>query len=167
MDISPERWQQVDQLYHLALEREPGQRGAFLAEACAGDEELRREVESLLAQEGSTLVRPAWEGAELPDDPTRTQLIPGTQLGPYRIEGLLGEGGMGEVYRAFDIKLSRPVAVKVLSGDLADPAARRRFQREAQMASSLNHPYILTVLLNLCFFVRRDDFHAAFAIRLS
>jgi TolB-like protein/Tfp pilus assembly protein PilF/predicted Ser/Thr protein kinase len=69
----------------------------------------------------------------------------GTQLGSYRIESQLGEGGMGTVYRALDTKLNRPVAIKFLSGDLADAAARRRFQREAQMASSLNHPHILTV----------------------
>lgn len=69
----------------------------------------------------------------------------GTQLGPYRIEAILGKGGMGVVYRALDTKLNRPVAVKFLSDDLADSAARRRFQREAQMASSLNHPHILTV----------------------
>jgi TolB-like protein/Flp pilus assembly protein TadD/predicted Ser/Thr protein kinase len=69
----------------------------------------------------------------------------GTQLGSYRIESQLGEGGMGTVYRALDTKLNRPVAIKFLSGDLADVAARRRFQREAQMASSLNHPHILTV----------------------
>src|SRR6059036_2760921 len=69
----------------------------------------------------------------------------GFQLGPYRIEARLGEGGMGVVYRALDTKLNRPVAVKFLYDDLADTAARRRFQREAQMASSLNHPHILTV----------------------
>jgi eukaryotic-like serine/threonine-protein kinase len=69
----------------------------------------------------------------------------GFQLGHYRIEGRLGEGGMGVVYRALDTKLNRPVAVKFLSDDVADTAARRRFQREAQTASSLNHPHILTV----------------------
>jgi len=69
----------------------------------------------------------------------------GFQLGTYRIEAQVGEGGMGEVYRAFDTKLNRTVAIKVLSDDLADAAARRRFQREAQMASSLNHPHIVTV----------------------
>src|SRR6266567_7939342 len=72
-------------------------------------------------------------------------VMPGFQLGPYRIEAQLGEGGMGVVYRALDTKLNRPVAVKFLSDDLADTGARRRFQREAQMASSLNHPHILTV----------------------
>jgi len=72
-------------------------------------------------------------------------LASGTKIGPYKILGPLGAGGMGEVYRALDTKLNRPVAVKLLSGELADAAARRRFQREAQMASSLNHPHIVTV----------------------
>ena len=70
----------------------------------------------------------------------------GTRLGPYEIVALIGVGGMGEVYRARDTKLNRPVAIKFLSEEIADAAARRRFQREAQMASSLNHPHILTVL---------------------
>ena len=69
----------------------------------------------------------------------------GTVLGQYRIEFAIGAGGMGVVFRAYDTKLHRPVAIKFLSDDLADAAARRRFQREAQMASSLNHPHILTV----------------------
>src|SRR6266852_6431309 len=69
----------------------------------------------------------------------------GSQVGSYRIESQLGEGGMGTVYRALDTKLNRPVPIKFLSGDLANASARRRFQREAQMASSLNHPHILTV----------------------
>src|SRR5213075_1381223 len=66
-------------------------------------------------------------------------------IGSYRLESRLGEGGMGTVYQAQDTKLNRPVAIKFLSDDVADAAARRRFQREAQMASSLNHPHILTV----------------------
>src|SRR5678810_1506603 len=72
-------------------------------------------------------------------------LAAGTKLGPYEIIVPIGTGGMGEVYRALDTKLNRPVAVKVLSDEFADAAARRRFQREAQTASSLNHPHILTV----------------------
>jgi Tol biopolymer transport system component len=75
----------------------------------------------------------------------RVNFPAGTEIGPYRIEGVLGEGGMGTVYRAVDTKLNRPVAIKFLSAELADSTARRRFQREAQMASSLNHPHILTV----------------------
>src|SRR5438477_9395927 len=79
------------------------------------------------------------------DSPDRRTLSPGVQIGPFRIETKLGVGGMGTVYRALDTKLNRPVAIKFLADELADPAARRRFQREAQMASSLNHPHILTV----------------------
>src|SRR5690242_14453019 len=79
------------------------------------------------------------------DHPERRPLQAGTQLGVYQIEAVLGEGGMGTVYRAVDTKLNRPVAIKVLSDELADAAARRRFQREAQTASSLNHPHIVTV----------------------
>jgi serine/threonine protein kinase len=79
------------------------------------------------------------------NDPRAVSVVPGFQLSTYRIEAQLGEGGMGVVYRAFDMKLRRPVAVKFLSDELSDSAARRRFQREAQMASSLNHPHIITV----------------------
>jgi serine/threonine protein kinase len=84
------------------------------------------------------------EGSAL-DNPEPKPITPGTQIGAFRIESKLGEGGMGAVYLARDIKLNRAVAIKVLSDELADAAARRRFQREAQMASSLNHPHILTV----------------------
>jgi Tol biopolymer transport system component len=73
------------------------------------------------------------------------RLTVGATIGHYRIEGVLGQGGMGVVYRATDTNLGRPVAIKVLSSEVADPDARRRFQREAQAASSLNHPAILTV----------------------
>ena len=75
----------------------------------------------------------------------RGPLVPGTVIGAYKIDAPLGEGGMGTVYRATDTKLNRPVAIKILSDEFADVAARRRFQREAQLASSLNHPHILTV----------------------
>jgi serine/threonine protein kinase/Tol biopolymer transport system component len=79
------------------------------------------------------------------DQPDRGALAPGVMIGAYRIEVSIGEGGMGTVYRALDTNLNRWVAIKVLSDQLADANARRRFQREAQMASSLNHPHILTV----------------------
>lgn len=74
-----------------------------------------------------------------------SRVQPGAQVGPYRIEAVIGEGGMGVVYRARDTKLNRTVAIKFLFEGLADRSARRRFQPEAQMASSLNHPHILTV----------------------
>src|ERR1700692_4353049 len=99
--MTPERWRQIGELYHSALERQPDQRGAFLREACRGDEELRREVETLLAARTGSgeglLDHPAWEAAQsLIEDPTRTALVPGMQLGAYKIEGSLGAGGMGE-----------------------------------------------------------------------
>jgi len=78
-------------------------------------------------------------------DDVREPVLTGQRLGVYELQALLGTGGMGVVYRALDTKLNRPVAIKFLADDLASPAARRRFQREAQMASSLNHPHILTV----------------------
>jgi serine/threonine protein kinase len=98
-----------------------------------GDPELRAELELLLAQENSPqalLDRPVWEATAY----SSASVAIGTQLDVYRIEKVLGEGGMGVVYRALDTKPNRTVAVKVLSGDVADTMARRRFQREAQMA---------------------------------
>ena len=142
--MTPERWHQIEELYHSARDREPARRASFLAHACGDDEELRRKVESLRAQESGDKIldQPA---AGLLLESTVTELAAGMQLGSYRIDQVLGQGGMGVVYRGVDTKLNRPVAIKFLSGALADPAARRRFQREARMASSLNHPHILTV----------------------
>jgi serine/threonine protein kinase len=143
--MTAERWRRIEELYHEARERSAEERHAFLAEACGADDELRRQIELLLAQDptGSKILdRPA---AELLIESAVTPLVSGTQLGPYRMEGVLGAGGMGTVYRATDTKLNRPVAVKFLSDEMADVSARRRFQREAQLASSLNHPHILTV----------------------
>jgi serine/threonine protein kinase len=125
--MASDRWRQIEELYQSALKVGAADRSALLAGA---DPELRREVEALLAEQG---------------DSTVTQIAVGFKLGTYRIEAPLGEGGMGVVYRAVDTKLNRPVAVKFLSNELADAAARRRFQREAQLASALNHPHILTV----------------------
>ena len=132
--MTPERWRRIAQLYHSALECEPGGRVAFLAEACQDDEELRREVESLLA-------RPAMEA--LADHSTVTQIMAGAQLGEYRITAQLGAGGMGVVYRATDTRLRREVAIKVLPSRLANSREQlARFEREAQMLAAMNHPNI-------------------------
>ncbi|HZQ55737.1 MAG TPA: protein kinase [Bryobacteraceae bacterium] len=137
--MAPDTWPEVEKLYHAALEREPSERTAFLDSVCA-DERLRREVESLLGYQdlGDSLFE------HRPWRPVPALKI-GARIGSYRIDAPIGEGGMGVVYRALDVRLNRPVAVKVLPDELAGAAARRRFQREAQMASSLNHPHILTV----------------------
>jgi TolB-like protein/Tfp pilus assembly protein PilF/predicted Ser/Thr protein kinase len=137
--MTPERRAQIDELYRAALEIPARQRATFLLERAAGDADLRREVEALQSAAGATAMRPR------DDEAIGTDLVPGTSIGSYRIEGALGAGGMGVVYRATDTRLNRHVCIKFLSGELLDVAARRRFQREAQMASSLNHPHILTV----------------------
>jgi len=143
-----ERWEHVSRLYHAALARPASERAAFLKEACSGDETLRSEVASMLEHEeaGGFLDHPVLDGhitaaaAESEVD----DLI-GRDIGGYRVTGRIGAGGMGVVYKAVDAKFKRPVAVKLLSAASADTAARRRFLREAQTASSLNHPHILTV----------------------
>lgn len=135
--MTPKRWRRIEELYHSARERDPERRGAFLAEACKDDEELRRIIELLLAQDSSgdkILDHPA---ADLLENPTKTKLIPGTELGPYRIEGTLGTGGMGEVYRARDPRMGRDVAVKVSNERFSD-----RFSREVHAVAALNHPNI-------------------------
>src|SRR5262245_58423795 len=103
-------WERIEQLYHRALEYDESQRGAFLSDACAGDETLRREVESLLRYQSESerlMESPAIEIAakSLAQDDRR--LTEGQQIGSYTILSLLGVGGMGEVYRAHDTNLSR------------------------------------------------------------
>ena len=142
-NMTPERWRQVSEVFHAALMREATVRGPYLDDACADDLALRAEVEAMLTAHATNA---CLTGAPLTVVSMRIpQLEPGAMIGPYRIECPIGAGGMGEVYRALDTKLNRPVAVKLLPEDLADSSARRRFQREAQLASSLNHPHILTV----------------------
>ena len=115
--MSDPRWTNVDRLLDAALDRAPEQRGAFLREACGDDEALRREVASLLAHRsgaGNFLEQPALRMAEHLTPDERTVSLVGRQLGAHRIIGLLGRGGMGEVYRARDTQLGRDVAIKIL-----------------------------------------------------
>uniref|UniRef100_Q01Y07 Serine/threonine protein kinase n=1 Tax=Solibacter usitatus (strain Ellin6076) TaxID=234267 RepID=Q01Y07_SOLUE len=140
--MEPQRWQQIEQLYHLALQQETAERRAFVIDACRGDAELRREVESLLAQSGSTgalVDRTAW-GAVRDLASPQTTLKAREMLGPYEIVGLLGTGGMGEVYAAVDTRLGRKVAIKVSQARFSG-----RFEREARAISALNHPNICTL----------------------
>jgi eukaryotic-like serine/threonine-protein kinase len=142
--MSNERWRRIEKLFHEAADLAPIQRAEFLSRACAGDGELRRQVESLLANDRSKgdvfEVAVANAVDHLPDD------LMGLQLGPYLITELIGEGGMGRVYKASDAKLKRDVALKVLpEGFAQDPDRMLRFQREAEVLASLNHPNIVVI----------------------
>jgi tRNA A-37 threonylcarbamoyl transferase component Bud32/dienelactone hydrolase len=141
--MNAERLEQVQELYHLARGCEPSECSVFLAQACRGDEELRREVESLLAQDSSDPLMqwPAMEvAASLLAEQPVTQVGDGTQLGPYKIESSLGAGGMGQVYKARDTRLGRAVAIKIANRRFSE-----RFEREAHSISALNHPHICTL----------------------
>jgi serine/threonine-protein kinase len=147
VDVTPERWQHVARIYESAIEVDPDSRDDFLSTACGGDEALRREVESLLRQDDASVIldRPVWVTAAplLNDGPA---LDPGVSLGPYRIEHLLGAGGMGRVFRASDTRLGRLVAIKVLASGVAfDQQMRARFGREARAVAALAHPHICTL----------------------
>ncbi|HXH51111.1 MAG TPA: protein kinase, partial [Terriglobia bacterium] len=154
--MRPERWREIERLCHAALEQDASARAEFLAKACAGDDDLRREVESLLRQAepaSSFLEKPAIEMATVVlakekqlSDPSKPTLERGTLIAHYRLTGKIGEGGMGEVYRAHDTKLQRDVALKILPQIMAQDAERMaRFEREAQVLASLNHPNIAAI----------------------
>jgi len=147
--MTPERYQQIEQLCHQAMERPTGERGAFLEAACAGDEALRRQVESLLPayeQPGSFLEMPPSDVAAEMLRSEQTQSAPRRTLAHYEVRSLLDRGGMGEVYLAQDLRLGRSVAIKLLARHLVrDESAKARFLREARAASKLDHPNIGTV----------------------
>ncbi len=135
------RSSRIRNLYEAACTLDPADRAAFLQKECGDDDSLRGEVESLLLQQTMTC-------AEVPAETifARGMLSAGSVVGRYTIQGAVGEGGMGRVYRARDTLLGRTVALKFVSARFADaPAALNRFQREAQAASALNHPHICTV----------------------
>jgi eukaryotic-like serine/threonine-protein kinase len=138
--MTPDRFRQIEELYHAAHEATAEERAALLARA---DPELRHEVELLLAErkEGEFLDRPAIDHAvDFLEEPASVALAAGARLGPYCLEHKLGEGGMGEVFRAVDTRLGRAVAIKITHEQFS-----ARFQREGRAIASLNHPNICTV----------------------
>jgi non-specific serine/threonine protein kinase len=154
--MDPERYRRVEEVFGLAIEHGRDDRALLLDSMCAGDAELRREVDALLAEHdrlGSFLAEPpramtvlaAREELALAEP--RPALEPGDMVdGKYRVEAILGRGGMGEVYRATQLSLDRPVALKVIRNDLvADAEMLARFQREAHAIARLRHPNIVTV----------------------
>jgi predicted ATPase len=145
--MSPQRFERVREIYHAALDRRSAERGVFLEQVCAGDAELRHEVESLLAAdaEAGTFMATAAEANNQPLGSPAGPLT-GRILGFYEVVSPLGAGGMGEVYLARDARLGRNVAIKLLpNGHPLDSERVRRFEREARAASALNHPNIITI----------------------
>ena len=138
--MTPERFQQIEELYQAVRESTAEEQAALLARV---DPEMRREIESLLAQGTGVefLNRPALQNApQLLEDETLTKVAGPVSLGSYRIEHKIGEGGMGEVFRAIDTRLGRAVAIKTTQERFS-----ARFEREARAISSLNHPNICTL----------------------
>jgi serine/threonine protein kinase len=139
--MTPERWRRITDIFQAALQRGPAEQPAFVADACGDDDVLRGEVTSLIVAH-----REAGGFGNSPLFVPSEHVEPGRSFGPYRIEGLLGEGGMGEVYRARDTRLGRDVAIKVLPAAWsADGDRLRRFAQEARAAAGLNHPHICTI----------------------
>jgi Tol biopolymer transport system component len=142
--MTPERWRRITGIFHAALLRDSSEHEPFLDEACAGDEPLRAEVEAMLAAHVNAV-----EAGDIPPVAVSEQmprLQSGSAVGRYRIEALIGAGGMGQVYRARDPQIERAVAIKMLPAAYAADSERlRRFEQEARASGALNHPNILTL----------------------
>jgi len=147
--MAAENWQQVREIFDVALQQTPEQRINFINEACSGDTALLAEVESLLTSFDSSddfMETPAIANVAKHELAETRQFSPGQFLNHYKIIRPLGTGGMGEVYLAADTKLNRQVALKVLHPDLfSDNQANRRLLREAQAAAMLDHPNICAI----------------------
>ena len=147
--MKSEEWKQIDELFQETLNHAPGDRDAFLDRACAGNENTRREVESLLAHDDQArcfLEQPPGEIAAELLAAESSHFVQGQFISHYRVIDCLGAGGMGEVYLAQDTSLNRRVAIKVLPRPLLSDSSRvLRFEQEARAASTLNHPNIVTI----------------------
>ena len=134
--MTPERWRRIEEIYHAAQERKPGDRCAFVSEACGDDAELKGQIEAMLAQDsgGAILDRP-------PEELVPESFVsPSTRLGRYQIVSCIGKGGMGEVWKARDSRLNRDVAIKISARQFTG-----RFEREARAIAALNHSNICTL----------------------
>jgi serine/threonine protein kinase len=140
------RWREIESLYHSACDQAPEDRRSYLDRVCAGDDTLRAEVESLLDNDEKAKAFLESDGLVGHQDGLKASVPAGEQIGPYLVLEFLRAGGMGEVYKARDVRLERTVAIKFLPPAFSqDPAALDRFQREARAASALNHSRICTI----------------------
>ncbi len=147
--MNPERWHRIEEVFRTVAECPEDEREAYLTRACGGDDDLRREVLSLLAQDTSE----DFLRSPLADLAASTTAVPpsdltGTQIGPYRLVRLVGRGGMGAVYEAVrdDEQFRQQVALKLIKRGMDSDFVRRRFLRERQILASLDHPYIARLL---------------------
>src|SRR6185369_1398950 len=148
--MDAERLQEIEERYHAALEIPSAERNSFIEKSCGGDEDLRLEVEELIAVNSSAntffdeppgaLAAELFAGTDMPED------LSGKVISHYKIIRLLGSGGMGEVYLAEDTKLHRQIALKILTAQFETDVDRiKRFNKEARAVSALNHPNIITI----------------------
>ena len=144
--MSGQPWKRMWEIFHQALEKPPGERDAFLREACAGDDELRREVEELLdSHEQSHGPLDVTTGTKGNDDPSSDPLL-GEKIGSYLVREVIGKGGMGVVYSAEQEKpVRRPVAVKVIKLGMDTREVVARFEAERQALALMRHPNICRV----------------------
>jgi serine/threonine-protein kinase len=148
--MEPQRWRQIEDLFHSSLDCEPGRRADFLNSACAGDASLRQEIESLLSsyEKGSFTETPAFaEGIKLLEESEARSLV-GQNIGPYRVTQIIGQGGMGAVYLAAraDQAFQKEVAIKLIKRGQDTDDVIRRFRAERQILASLDHPNITRLL---------------------
>ncbi|HKX83968.1 MAG TPA: protein kinase, partial [Pyrinomonadaceae bacterium] len=146
--MNPDQWEAINEVFLSAIDLDPDSRKTFLDQACGENATIRQEVESLIAahDRAGDFIRNSPSGISLPSNHSPEHLDPGSVLGHYRVEKIIGTGGMGEVYLASDTKLNRPVAIKRLPVHLSsDPAFLKRFRNEAQAAAILNHPNVATI----------------------
>lgn len=159
--MTPERWEQITEIYHSALELDSSEQKNFLEKVCAGDDRLRREVESLLAADaeaGDFIAEPIVKNAASVLKIETELSLEGKKLAHYRIVSPIGAGGMGEVYLAEDLKLGRRIALKILPDEFGgDAQILQRFRIEARAAAALNHPCIATLYsveeIENCYFI--------------
>src|SRR5437899_2671177 len=143
--MNPERWQRIEEIFRTAVDRPAEERGSYLTRACGADEDLRREVLSLIDRDtAEDFIRDSIADAALAFTSRSKDDLTGERVGPYRVERLIGRGGMGDVYEAerADEQFRQQVAVKIIRRGMDIDFVRDRFLRERQILASLDHPHI-------------------------